>query len=417
MPLTSVTTEPTICVGILQAPEIRFSSAASPSQIKVASRHDADSAGGCFYPDVPIEVNSQPPHNASFALHDVKIGIGFHWERHETQLFEGRLKICSALDNPRDIIAINEIGLERYLCSVISSEMSAEAPIEFLKAHAIASRSWLIRQLQDVGKHSQGRNVLHTQTTVDGNHSVDSIICWHDREDHLQFDVCADDHCQRYQGVTRQTSASVARAVEATRGIVLAFNGDICDARFSKCCGGRTELFSSCWEHAPHPYLESVDDIWCMNANPHVVELALNSYDRETSDYGLWTVTYSASELSELIKHKSGIDFGEIIELRPIERGASGRIVRLLVKGTRRQTVVGKELEIRRWLSPSHLRSSWFDIIHTDANGGSFTLTGRGWGHGVGLCQIGAAAMGAAGKSAPEILRHYFPKAELINLY
>lgn len=405
----SLEAEPAIRVGIVSGPTIRFSTPAGV--VREVGRAEVDAAGGELRP----ALGATKPGEAAFELTDVAIGIGFHWERREAQRFEGSLLLRSSDDNDTDIIAINEIGVEAYLRSVVCSEMKADAPEEFLKAHAITSRSWLLRQLADAGKHPQGRCAFIRETDVDGQ-TIDELTCWHDREDHTQFDVCADDHCQRYQGVSRRTSSAVARAVDATRGIVLTYGDNICDARFSKCCGGRTERFEACWEEASHPYLEAIDDPYCLRATPDVLSTVLNSYDREQPGFAEWAERIPADELSALIARKSGIDFGQLLELRPLSRGASGRITRLLVRGTLRSMVVGKELEIRRWLSPTHLRSSWMDIEGPSADG-HFTFRGRGWGHGVGLCQIGAAVMGAEGRTSAEILAHYFPKANLTRLY
>ncbi len=354
-----------------------------------------------------------------FELEGVTIGVDFHWERREKQRFAGALRLIVSEDDKGRLIAVNEIGIEEYLKSVISSEMSANASEALLMAHAVISRSWLLRQLADRGKHSGAMTGGKGCVVVDGE-MVDELVRWYDREDHRQFDVCADDHCQRYQGVTRQTTEAVEKAVDATRGMVLTWNGEVCDARFSKCCGGVTELFENCWEETPHPYLERVEDCdghgsdFCDTDDDEVLRQVLNDYDRETKDFYRWEVRYGADEFSELIRRRSGIDFGRVIEIEPLERGVSGRIVRLLIRGEKRQMVVGKELEIRRWLSDSHLRSSAFDV---GCEGGDFVLRGKGWGHGVGLCQIGAAVMGAKGYGYDEILKHYFPKAELKKLY
>ena len=354
-----------------------------------------------------------------FELEGVTIGVDFHWERREKQRFAGALRLIVSEDDKGRLIAVNEIGIEEYLKSVISSEMSANASEALLMAHAVISRSWLLRQLADRGKHSGAMTGGKGCVVVDGE-MVDELVRWYDREDHRQFDVCADDHCQRYQGVTRQTTEAVEKAVDATRGVVLTWNGEVCDARFSKCCGGVTELFENCWEETPHPYLERVEDCdghgsdFCDTDDDEVLRQVLNDYDRETKDFYRWEVRYGADEFSELIRRRSGIDFGRVIEIEPLERGVSGRIVRLLIRGEKRQMVVGKELEIRRWLSDSHLRSSAFDVVW---EGGDFVLRGKGWGHGVGLCQIGAAVMGAKGYGYDEILKHYFPKAELKKLY
>ena len=240
--------------------------------------------------------------------------------------------------------------------------------------------------------------------------SEDSIIRWYDSEAHVGFDVCADDHCQRYQGITRQSNPQVVEAIEATRGLVLTYEGKICDARFSKCCGGMTEVFESCWENIRHPYLVAKEDPYCNTKDKRILSQVLNNYDQETVDFYRWEVTYTTDKLSELVKRKSGIDFGRILDLVPMERGASGRIITLKIIGDKRTHTVGKELEIRKWLSESHLYSSAFEVEKT-ADG--FTLHGKGWGHGVGLCQIGAAVMGDQGIPYDEILTFYYPHAEL----
>ena len=347
--------------------------------------------------------------DAVFALAGVTIGVNFHWERKETQRFAGELKII--VEGER-LTAVNVIGIEDYLRSVISSEMKASAPMEFLKAHAVISRSWLLAQIRKKEK-SLPRPAPGIK---DGR-----LIRWFDREDHLNFDVCADDHCQRYQGLTRVAAETVDKVVEATWGQVLTYGGQICDARFSKCCGGVTELFSSCWEDIDYPYLRSLRDASAPGAEPFcntrdlkILSQVLNDYDLETLDFYRWKVEYSRAELSELVNRRSGIDFGEIRELNPLRRGPSGRIIELERVGTRRTLVVGKELMIRRWLSESHLKSSAFTVTCKDDR---FILEGSGWGHGVGLCQIGAAVMGEKGYSYSEILSHYFPGSALEKQY
>lgn len=404
--MTFPNSEPTISVGIVTAPEIKFRLPGEP--VRTAR---PDSTGNGVECDGECSPVLRFAPKAPFELIDVPIGIGFHWQRNENQLFSGQLRIIA---DQGKLIAINDIGLESYLKSVISSEMSANASEALLRAHAVVSRSWLLRQLHDVGKHPCGLTSRTFSTEVDGQ-TVDELCCWHDREDHTLFDVCADDHCQRYQGLTRQTSPAVEAAVDATRGMVLTYGDEICDARFSKCCGGRSETFGNCWEDASHPYLEAVDDPFCDTTDTEILDQVLNGYDREAPDFYRWEAAYTPTELSGLIARRSGVDFGDIEELRPLTRGQSGRIVRLLVRGSRRTMVVGKELEIRRWLSESHLRSSNFEVTR-DADG-RFILRGRGWGHGVGLCQIGAAVMGAKGYSAREILQHYFPKSILTKIY
>ena len=347
--------------------------------------------------------------DAVFALAGVTIGVDFHWERQETQRFAGSLRII--VENGR-LTAINVIGIEDYLRSVISSEMKATAPQEFLKAHAVISRSWLLAQIR-----KKEKSLPRPEPKI----REGRLVRWFDREDHLNFDVCADDHCQRYQGLSRVAAEAVDKVVEATWGEVLTYGGQICDARFSKCCGGVTELFSSCWEDIDYPYLRSLRDASAPGAEPFcntrdlkILSHVLNDYDLETLDFYRWKVEYSRSELSELVNRRSGIDFGEIRELNPLRRGPSGRIIELEIVGSKRSLAVGKELMIRRWLSESHLKSSAFTISYEDDR---IILTGRGWGHGVGLCQIGAAVMGEKGYSYSEILSHYFPGSALEKQY
>ena len=339
---------------------------------------------------------SQSP-DASFTLKNVTIGIGFHWERKEEQTFCGALEL---MPEEGMLIAVNVLPVETYLASVISSEMSANASLELLKAHAVISRSWLLAMMTNA---RTGKS-FHEQL------SADTVIRWYDSEAHRGFDVCADDHCQRYQGITRQTTPRVVDAIGATRGLVLTYEGKICDARFSKCCGGMTEVFESCWEQVRHPYLVAKPDPYCHTSDIRVLSQVLNNYDQETADFYQWTVRYTADELSELICRKSGIDFGRIHSLVPLQRGPSGRIVTLRIVGEKRAVTVGKELEIRKWLSESHLYSSAFTVEQTPEG---FILHGKGWGHGVGLCQIGAAVMGEQGIPYQEILSFYYPGAEL----
>ena len=306
----------------------------------------------------------------TFLLKNVRIGIGFHWDRTEDQEFAGELEIRDNADGTQT--AINTIDLEDYLCSVISSEMNANSPMELLKAHAVISRSWALRAIE--------------------------------HPNHEGYDVCADDHCQRYEGLRRMNERAV-EAVRATRGQVLLYGDEICDCRYYKCCGGKTEVWRTCWEDKDVPYIRSVSCDWCKRPSPQVLRLVLNDYDQETKDFRDWQVTYTAEELSEIIRTKSGIDFGEIIDLIPLHRGESGRIDSLKVVGTKHTEVIGKELKIRLWLSRTCLYSSWFEVQHED---GVWTLSGHGWGHGAGLCQIGAAVMASEGKQYEEILSYYY---------
>ena len=371
---------------------------------------------------------------SSFVLKNVTIGIGFHWEQIELQEFEGGLVLQIEEGKIR---AINTVPLETYLKSVISSEMSAMNDLNLLKAHAIVSRSWLLAQIQNSAKKEPE---YHTSTKG----SIDEIIKWYDREDHKTFDVCADDHCQRYQGITKVLSENAQNAVEATRGMVLYYNSEICDARFSKCCGGITEDFYNVWQALEVPYLTSVVDnitskalnpvgdintsyfttspgAFCNTSDTKVLNQVLIDFDRSTNDFFRWNVEYSQKEIAQLLKRKSGIDFGDIINLIPIERGKSGRIIKLKISGSKTTVNVGKELEIRKWLSESHLYSSAFIVNKQFSNSSKipskFVLTGAGWGHGVGMCQIGAAVMSKNGYSADQILKHYFSKAEIQKLF
>jgi stage II sporulation protein D len=367
----------------------------------------------------------------TFAVSDVKIGIDFHWQRSQEQSFRGNIFLSVASDSSFNLI--NVIALEDYLQSVISSEMSAEAPLEFLKAQAVVARSWLVAMLE---KKKAVRSSTSSKTE-------NEIVVWQDVNDHEGFDVCADDHCQRYQGITRIISDNVRGAIEATRGLFLVSGQEICDARYYKSCGGQTEIFSTAWEDKTPPYLKSVtDDIgqhppiqseaeaanwlsgrpqgFCNTTDKELLNKILPAFDQETLDFYRWQVIYSRQELEDIIRKKSGIDFGILQNLVPVARGSSGRIYKLRIEGSKRTVIVGKELEIRRWLSSSHLLSSAFVVSKTNAADGSvksFTLTGGGWGHGVGLCQIGAAVMAAKGFNAQEILTHYFTGANLKKLY
>ena len=342
--------------------------------------------------------------HASFTLKDVVIGIGFHWERKEEQTFAGGLEL---MEEDGLVRAVNVVPVETYLTSVISSEMSANASLELLKAHAVISRSWLLAMMEKARAKTKAV-AFHEQL---GN---GSLIRWYDSEAHTGFDVCADDHCQRYQGITRQTNPNVVKAIDATRGQVLTYGGRICDARFSKCCGGMTELFETCWENIHHPYLVAKPDPYCHTTDRRILSQVLNNYDQETVDFYEWQVAYTVDELSELVRKKSGIDFGRIDDLVPLSKGASGRIIMLKIVGERNTVVVGKELEIRKWLSESHLYSSAFEVKKTQDG---FVLKGKGWGHGVGLCQIGAAVMGDQGMPYGEILDFYYPGAELTAMW
>lgn len=373
-------------------------------------------------------------HIDCFELKNVLIGVKFHWEREENLQYLGSLKfILAGEGSDKAITAINIVSLEDYLKSVISSEMSSTSSEELLKAHAIISRSWLLAQIRK--NQSLVRSKSKNNTSIV---TATEIIRWYDREDHDHFDVCADDHCQRYQGITRQTTELVNRVVNETFGKIITYHGSICDARYSKCCGGVMETFENVWEPIVHPYLQgkpdnfsgipqidlcseenaeewirSSPDAFCNTKKSNILDQVLNDYDLETTDFFRWKVTYNQQELSTLIEKRTGINFGDIIDLQAIERGTSGRISRLKIIGTLKVMVIGKELEIRRILSKSHLYSSAFVVDTFDENDEGipqkFVLTGAGWGHGVGLCQIGAAMMADKGYKHSEILNHYYP--------
>ena len=465
--------EPKVHVGILFEPQIEFI-LLNPYRINgmeisgkqvVTYNEGRILWNGRLYDELLFE----PVNEATdaFELLDVTIGINFHWERKEDQRFLGSLKII--VENKK-LTGINVIHVEDYLTSVISSEMSATASLELLEAHAVISRSWLLAQIH------KNKEITETQTEYSAFTQTDEeLIRWYDREDHTRFDVCADDHCQRYQGITRASTEIVKQAIAATRGQVLTSDGKICDARFSKCCGGAFEEFQYCWEDVKYPYLtkqrdwsksttsyklpatnamqndsaapvagssslvadsplpdltqEAKAEHWirtspeafCNTTDKKVLSQVLNNYDQETTDFYRWKVVYTQEELSALILKRSGIDYGQIIDLVPIARGTSGRLWKLKIVGTKKTLTIGKELEIRRTLSTSHLYSSAFVVDKEDVSPegipARFILTGAGWGHGVGLCQIGAAVMGEQGYKYDAILLHYYIGASIEKLY
>ena len=444
--------EPTISVGIIAEKQInfdlygdfkvkgikkffsgRFSAEILNDKIKCKRGDDSLEADKeiIFEPDdIDLE---------SFLIKDVTIGVRFHWQRKEKQRFQGSLKLLRDKDK---IIVINIIPLEKYLTSVISSEMSAKSSIDLLKSLAVVSRSWLLAQIEKSNSMKKKKQVYSSESRTE-----DEFIKWYDREEHELFDVCADDHCQRYQGITKISTQAARQAVEETFGLVLFYNNKICDTRFSKCCGGITESFHNVWEPEVHEYLTSVIDYkyepesynpdfsvernahkwilgnppaYCNTNNEKILSQVLVEYDRETKDFFRWKVVYSQSEISELILKNSGIDFGEIIDLIPVQRGSSSRLIKLKIVGSKKELVVGKELEIRNILSSTHLYSSAITIEKQNVDNnipGKFVIYGAGWGHGVGLCQIGAAVMADKGHSFDEILLHYFRKARLIKIY
>ena len=436
--------EPEINVGIVSAKEIHFTlnghffaKGETVSDNQVVSF----SEGGILWNESlyrELTFTPQDDQN-SFSLYDVTIGLNYHWERQETQVFSGTLKLV--VDEEK-IVAINILPVEEYLTSVISSEMNANSSLELLKAHAVVSRSWLFAQIEK-RKALSGKDEGFFSFTK----TKEEYIRWYDREDHTIFDVCADDHCQRYQGITKATNATVAEAVKATRGRLLMYDKKICDARYSKCCGGATEEFENCWENTHYPYLSSIRDTdkeenlplpdltkeeeaerwirkapksFCDTHDKKILSQILNNYDQETTDFYRWKVRYNQAELAELIRTNTKSDYGDIIDLIPVQRGPSGRICKLKIVGTLKTFTIGKEMEIRRVLSDSHLFSSAFVIDKGEVKEGipqNFILSGAGWGHGVGLCQIGAAVMGEKGYSYEEILLHYYKGAEIRKFY
>ena len=437
-------------VGIMSGQEIEFEIISDGAgKQKVEYSGGRISYNGVLYDELVFEAQTEATMFAepSFILYGVTIGVDFHWERKVTQKFAGTLKFI--VDGDR-VTAVNIVGVEDYLLSVISSEMKASAGLEFLKAHAVISRSWVMAQVEHRRKpairQAQGPESVDgydtavaepveapvtstsSVTTESDSVAADSAgsvtgegeyIKWFDHDDHTLFDVCADDHCQRYQGLTMAVGETVRKAIDQTWGLVLTSEGEICDARFSKCCGGRMELFSTCWEDKDYPYLQPLPDtpdcaeggkVFCDTKDEAILSQVLNDYDLETEDFYRWRTEYSRTEVSDLVRKRSGMDFGTIRALVPIERGPSGRLKRLKIVGDRKTIVIGKELIIRRWLSDSHLKSSAFDVKW---DGDRLILDGSGWGHGVGLCQIGAAVMASKGYTYDQILLHYYPGSKL----
>ena len=428
-------TQPLLSVGIMTAKELEFEILSDGAGVqKAVMREGKIEYDGALYDELFFDAQTLSTQFAqpSFVLKNVTIGKDFHWQRQEDQKFAGSLKI---IVEKGQLAAINVVGVEDYLLSVISSEMSASASEEFLKAHAVISRSWVMAQITSSTRKKMTTVpecvcntpslVSHLDTLLAGNSAsnqgeTSEYIKWYDHQDHHNFDVCADDHCQRYQGLTRATGETVRRVIDQTWGQVLTYDGELCDARFSKCCGGRMEIFSTCWEDMDVPYLQPLLDTpdhlegecFCNTQDKEILGQVLNNYDQETVDFYRWTQVYDKTELSELIARRSGIDVGEILSIEPLERGESGRIWKLKITGSVTTLVVGKELEIRRILSESHLKSSAFDVRFEDEQ---VIFEGRGWGHGVGLCQIGAAVMATKGYTYDRILSHYYPGAILSN--
>lgn len=438
--------EPTVKVGIMSAAELNIDLlmpyTETGSETEARGRQTF-----AITPDGRIEWRGREFDNlsftasapgASFEVEGVTIGVNFHWERQEVQRFLGDISI---IVEGRKLTLINVIPVEAYLESVISSEMSASASPEFLKAHAVISRSWLLAQIDKTRRIAAKGSEFQSFTVSDKE-----IVRWYDREDHLHFDVCADDHCQRYQGISRVSTPVAAGAVADTRGMVLTFDGELCDTRFSKCCGGVFEVFETCWDDTPRPYLQprrdGVDptdfpdltveenavswilgkpEAFCNTTDRRVLSQVLNGYDRETPDFYRWTETLPQEKITRLVADRLGEDLGRILSLTPLTRGTSGRIRELKITGTKGERIIGKELMIRRTLSDSHLYSSAFVVepLAPEADGtpSGFTLHGAGWGHGAGLCQIGAAIMGERGYGYSEILARYYPGSTLTKLY
>jgi SpoIID/LytB domain protein len=433
--------QPDVTVGIVSAQKVHFvlnkPYLAKGTKVEGEQTVEFSEGGILWNGNQYSKLTFHPQSNdASFSLDDVTIGVNFHWERKETQTFLGTLSFVVEEDK---ICAINELPVEKYLESVISSEMSATSSLELLKAHAVISRSWLLAQMEKRRKVAEQGNSFFSFVKKD-----DELVRWYDREDHTIFDVCADDHCQRYQGITKETSPHVAEAIKATRGQILMSGDEICDARFSKCCGGVTEEFQYCWENIKKPYLLAVrdgkqelpdltveanaeqwirtsPDAFCNTNDKKILSQVLNDYDQETVDFYRWKVTYTQAEIRQLIEDSLKMSLGDILDLEPLERGKSGRISRLRIVGSEKSFIIGKELEIRRTLSSSHLYSSAFvvDKAEKDANGvpQQFEIIGAGWGHGVGLCQIGAAVMGEQGYKYDQILLHYYQGADIKKIY
>lgn len=466
-----VRTQPKLSVGIMSGPEITFEILSDGAGVrKAVYREGKIEYDGALYDELYFEEQTLSTMfaEAGFVLHDVTIGVGFHWERKESQKFAGALRIIVSRNS---LLAINVVGVEDYLVSVISSEMKSTSSLELLKAHAVISRSWVMSRIEDrkaAGKsgkevpswalslpalvthldisiNTRAEDVHPGQDTAEEGQPAAVIRRWYDHDDHKLFDVCADDHCQRYQGLTRASGSLVRKAVDATWGEVLEYGGHICDARFSKCCGGMTEKFSTCWDDVDYPYLSPVvdapegktaEDAFCNTSDETILSQVLNDYDRETPDFFRWKETYGVKELSELLSRRSGYDIGMVRAMVPEHRGPSGRIDRLRIVGTGKVMVVGKELEIRKILSESHLKSSAFEVVYYNSAGMRIpsssvekyacsddwlkldvcriVLEGKGWGHGVGLCQIGAAVMASEGYGYKKILGHYYKDADIV---
>lgn len=408
--------EPVVQVGITEKPSLRFrlDGTFKAKGEQVSGEQLVECVDGCvswqgaLYSTISFVPQSK---DNTFSLADVTIGKEFHWERSETQTFGGTLRLIVNRDS---LVAINDVPVEEYLTSVISSEMKSTCPTEYLKASAIVSRSWLLTQMHHrrLGEGKPQPPAL--------KRTADSLVRWYDRQEHTLFDVCADDHCQRYQGVSRIGNPAVSEAIRQTRGLALTYGGEVCDARFGKCCGGRTNEFQYCWDNLRVPYLRSVEDKFCDVHDKALLAQVLNDYDLETADFHDWTVQYTQRELHDLVCGHLQMEMGDILALEPVEVGPGGHISLLRVVGREREMTVGKELEIRRMLSHTHLKSSAFTVELLDECGGipqRVVLHGHGWGHGVGMCQIGAAAMAAQGYDSHDILMHYYTNASVTRIY
>ncbi|HYP30007.1 MAG TPA: SpoIID/LytB domain-containing protein [Blastocatellia bacterium] len=449
-------TEPAIKVGLIEgASEVRFTLAGN----FVASAGETFGPGDYLATatDKGIRLSGEAEREAAslslspssfetdrVTIHDITIGIDFHWQRKEALVFQGALTLAGG---PAGILVINELPLESYLVSVISSEMRASCPPDLLRAHSVVSRGWLLAQLERAGSQAGAGRAPAREEGESGGGLIE-VIRWYDRENHSEFDVCADDHCQRYQGISRAFSDEAFDAIRATRGTVLTWDGQICDTRYSKSCGGMTESFKAAWEDKNVPYLSAVYDgreppdilgapltgepeagewiagspeAFCNTNDRELLSRILPGFDQETEDFFRWDLSYTQEELAGIVESRTGLALGRIRGLVPLERGESGRIIRLKVVGERKAAIIGKELEIRRALSRSHLYSSAFVVREEGSGEGGFplrfNLRGAGWGHGVGLCQIGAAVMAEGGYSHEAILKHYFRGAELEKIY
>ncbi len=449
--MNATTCEPQVRVGIMNEPEVEFVlngdykvNGSVCSGLHTARCVDGKVEwGGNTYDQLlfePVDAS-----NGSFTLKGVTIGVSFHWKRKEDQSFRGSLHFI--VENGK-LTPVNVLPVEEYLLSVISSEMSAKASLELLKAHAVISRSWLLAQIHK-GDSNEQDGVQHAHVHL-GETAQEQLpgeeIKWWDRDDHVNFDVCADDHCQRYQGITRESTDTVRQAIEATWGQVLMYDGQLCDARFSKSCGGVLEEFENCWEPTHYPYLEvrrdseaendypdltrednaaewilSSPQAYCNTTDPAILSQVLNDYDQETKDFYRWTVEYTQEQITDLVSRRTGDNYGRIKDLQPVARGTSGRLYKLRIVGENLTKTIGKELAIRYALSESALYSSAFVVekhdVDADGYPAKFVIRGAGWGHGVGLCQIGAAVMGAKGYGYKEILLHYFINANIIKQY